>query len=221
MVYRLNSITASWFLFWSGWPEAKYGVQNIYIAEMKDPWTVIGQRTLLSSPQHRWERESGSNVNEAPAPLIKGDSIFLSYSASGCWTPHYSLGLLHAQLTSNLLDRKSWSKSSKPLLKSNSEAGVWGCGSNSWFSSPDGSEIWTAFHAVNDSKGDCSIKRMAHVQLVDWNAGGNPDLGEKALPRVQQLLAPSGDPGDADEGLNLHLGVPRPYLLSTSLGSYL
>jgi GH43 family beta-xylosidase len=67
--------------------------QNIYISKMSDPWTLEGSVTLLSKPEFLWETNGA--VNEGPE-IIKNPQgkIFLVYSASGCWTDEYGLGLL-------------------------------------------------------------------------------------------------------------------------------
>lgn len=67
------------YLIWSGWPKRRITeeTQCIYIAKMKNPWTLDGERIMLSSPEYNWERQwvnpDGSRtaypiyVNEAPA----------------------------------------------------------------------------------------------------------------------------------------------------------
>jgi hypothetical protein len=34
-----------WYMIWSGWEENKNGQQNIYIAKMKNPWTIGGKKS--------------------------------------------------------------------------------------------------------------------------------------------------------------------------------
>jgi len=41
------------YFVWSGWPEAKGDFpQVLYIAAMRDPWTIAGRRHLLVAPEH-------------------------------------------------------------------------------------------------------------------------------------------------------------------------
>jgi GH43 family beta-xylosidase len=62
------------YAIWSGWEADENGTQNIYIARLKNPWTVEGKRVMLSTPQFPWEEvgdlPSGNrphlNVNEGP-----------------------------------------------------------------------------------------------------------------------------------------------------------
>lgn len=186
------------YLAWSGWPGSVNGVQNIYLAKMSNPWTITGARTLLSTPTYPWELSSGNvpvKVNESPEPIVHGGRVFISYSASGCWTPDYALGLLSASAGSNLLDASSWTKSSQPILHSNAAAGIYGPASNGWFTSPDGKQTWIVFHAVNDPAGNCGLERDVYAQPVSWGADGTPQLGGEPVPLTTPVRVPSGDPG--------------------------
>jgi len=91
------------YMVWAGWEGDVNGRQNIYIAKMKNPWTIKGKRTLISTPTYSWERNGDLNdannpshvdVNEGPQFLKHGNKIFVVYSASGCWTDFYALGML-------------------------------------------------------------------------------------------------------------------------------
>ncbi len=44
------------YLVWSGWQGDTNGVQSLYIARLKNPWTIEGQRVRLSTPDHPWEK---------------------------------------------------------------------------------------------------------------------------------------------------------------------
>jgi GH43 family beta-xylosidase len=66
------------YLIWAGWEGDENGQQNIYIARMKNPWTVEGKRVKISSPQYDWEKYGDLNdadnpphvdVNEGPEVL--------------------------------------------------------------------------------------------------------------------------------------------------------
>jgi GH43 family beta-xylosidase len=186
------------YLVWSGWPGSVNGVQNIYIARLANPWTVSGPRTMLSTPTYSWELNSGTvpvKVNESPEPLMHGGKVFMTYSASGCWTPDYALGLLSAPVGANLMDASSWQKSAQPVFKSNPSAGIYGPASNGFFSSPDGRQTWMAFHAVNDPNGNCGLERDVYAQQVTWGADGFPQFGGEPVPITTPLQVPSGDPG--------------------------
>ncbi|HWD65878.1 MAG TPA: glycoside hydrolase family 43 protein [Solirubrobacteraceae bacterium] len=188
------------FMFWSGWSDTENRVQNIYIASMSNPWTLVGSRVLLSTPQYAWERHPNPGkqpafVNESPEPFLHGSTLSVTYSGSGCETPNYALGLLHAQLASDLLSPLSWTKSTVPILHSNLGAGIYGPGSNGWFASPSDGQTWIAFHAVRNPTGNCGGKRQVYAEPVRWNPDGTPNLGGMPRPTRARLKVPSGDPG--------------------------
>jgi len=173
------------YMIWSGWEGEKNGEQDIYIAEMKDPFTITGPRVRISSPVYDWETHGDLNepnlkhvnVNEGPQILKHGKKLFLVYSGSGCWTDNYSLGMLTADDSSDLLKPASWKKAPQPVFKSSPENGVYAPGHNSFFTSPDGKESWILYHA-NDNPGDgCGGKRSPRIQQFTWKADGTPDFG--------------------------------------------
>ena len=113
-------------MVWSGWEGDTNRQQDLYIARLKNPWTIDGDRVRISSPVFDWERYGDLNdannpphvaVNEGPQVLINKDKLFIVYSASGCWTDHYGLGLLTFTGTDNLLDSSSWKKSTSPVFQ--------------------------------------------------------------------------------------------------------
>jgi GH43 family beta-xylosidase len=190
------------YLVWSGWEGEANGQQNLYIAEMANPWTVSGERSLLSEPEFVWERVGDLNnpedvphvnVNEGPAALVRNKRLFIVYSASGCWTDSYCLGMLTFTGRRNLLDTASWEKSREPVFRSKPEAGVYAPGHNSFFKSPDGREDWIVYHA-NPSEGQgCGRHRSPRAQKFSWNPSGIPDFGEPVQTGMP-TEEPSGDP---------------------------
>jgi GH43 family beta-xylosidase len=62
----------------------------------------------------------------------------------------------------------------------------------SFFTSPDGKEIWNVYHATSNSAGACNGARYTMAQKVNWNANGSPNFGTAArLGTV--LTGPSGE----------------------------
>ncbi len=64
---------------------------------------IEGKRVRISSAVYDWEKHGDLNdpynpphvnVNEGPQILKNKKKLFLIYSASGCWTENYSLGML-------------------------------------------------------------------------------------------------------------------------------
>ncbi|WP_083158071.1 family 43 glycosylhydrolase [Allomuricauda sp. CP2A] len=175
------------YMIWSGWEGDANGQQDIFIAKMKNPLEIEGDRVKISSPTHEWERHwnegtSDSNppqvyVNEGPQFLSHDDNIFIVFSASGCWTDYYSLGLLTFAGTDNLLDPEAWVKSDEPIFTQSPENGVYGPGHNSFFKSPNGKEDWILYHANSEPGQGCGSHRSPRMQMIQWSEEGYPILG--------------------------------------------
>lgn len=175
------------YMIWSGWEGDENGQQDIFIAKMKNPLEIEGNRVKIASPTFDWERnwDNGTSlenppkvfVNEGPQFLAHEDKIFIVFSASGCWTDFYSLGLLTFTGTDNLLDPKSWVKSEEPIFTQSPENGVYGPGHNSFFKSPDGTEDWILYHANSKPGQGCGQKRSPRMQKITWDERGYPVLG--------------------------------------------
>lgn len=183
----------STYLIWSGWRSADIsnsGHQQIYIAKMKNPWTLEGSRVMISQPDYAWEKHG--DVNEGPEILKnKSGNVFLIYSASGCWTDNYCLGFLSLKAGGDPLKAEDWTKNSEPLLSTNSSSGAFGTGHCSFFKSPDGTEDWIIYHANPQPHQDCDGHRSPRMQKVDWNPQGIPYIGTPA-PIDVPIIKPSG-----------------------------
>jgi GH43 family beta-xylosidase len=192
------------YTLWSGWEYETNGVQGIYIAAMKNPWTIDGPRVRISTPTYAWETvgdlkpnpatgdPAHVDVNEGPQMLKHGDKLFLIYSASGCWTENYCLGMLTAAADGNLLDPASWKKSPAPLLVARPEAQAYAPGHCSFFKSPDGREDWIIFHANSESGQGCGRFRSPRAQPFSWKPDGTPDFGQP-IPLATPIRRPSGE----------------------------
>ena len=145
------------------------------IAAMANPWTLTGGETILARPDLPWERQGGRQILEGPEflPGPKGN-LFLSYSASACWSDDYALGLLSAPADSDPLDAAAWSKAPRPVLAKSPAANVYATGHNGFFTSPDGRETWIVYHANTGPDGKCTPKRSPRIQRMGWSADGRP-----------------------------------------------
>ena len=191
------------YITWSGWEGDTNGVQHIFLARLKNPWTVEGKRLEVSTPTYPWEKVGDNypdgkvvplphiDVNEGPEFLQHGGNIFLVYSASACWTPYYELGMLTASTNSNLMKIKSWKKSAEPMFRQDPANSVFGPGHNSFFKSPDGTEDWILYHANQTAAEGCGPTRSPRAQRFTWKADGTPDFGVP-VPVTEQLRKPSG-----------------------------
>jgi GH43 family beta-xylosidase len=186
------------FLLWSGWEGANDGQQNIYMARLKNPWTVEGPRVMLSHPEYPWETVGDLpgrhvNVNEGPEILQHDGRLFLIYSASGCWTDRYELGELQASASANLMDPQTWTKLNHPVFFEAPRLGVFGPGHNGFFKSPDGTQDWIIYHANPKTHEGCGSNRSPRIQRFSWKADGSPDFGRPVAPGVE-MAKPSGTP---------------------------
>ncbi len=166
--------------------------QNLYIAKLENPWTIVGERVEISVPDQAWEIIGGP-VNEGPALVKRNNKLYLAYSGSGCWTDDYTVGVLVALDTADLLRPQSWQKMPKPILQRNDVGEVFGPGHNSFFKSPDGKEDWVIYHANPNAGLGCREQRSPRAQKVTWGSDGLPRI--KAAGANTPLTLPSGDPG--------------------------
>ncbi|WP_100447054.1 family 43 glycosylhydrolase [Glycomyces xiaoerkulensis] len=167
------------------------GLQSNYIAPMSNPWTAAGHGSRISAPTLSWETQDGE-VNEGTFPIHRNGRTFLTYSASACWGPNYKIGMLE-YTGGDPLQQSSWYKHPDPIFERNDAAGVYGPAHHSFFTSPDGTETWIAYHA-NDSESDgCGTTRTTRVQKIDFESDGTPDLGVPVSTSTV-LDGPSGEP---------------------------
>lgn len=159
-------------------PAKKNHSTDIFLSRMKSPTELEGPQVRLTQPEYAWEKVRHV-VNEAPAVLVHGGRVFVSYSAAGTGA-EYCLGLVWADAGADLLDAKSWRKSPGPVFSSSPENRQYGPGHNSFLVEPDGT-VLNVFHARNyrDIVGDPlkDTGRATRVQPLAFTADGMPDFG--------------------------------------------
>ena len=173
------------YFSWSGWEGTENVAQNIYIAKMKSPTELEGERVLISKPEYEWEKRHCGlcdwdgvfrpYINEGPQILYKGDTVHIVYSASGSWSRHYCLGLLSFR-GGDMLDPKNWVKT--PELVFEESEGTHGTGHCSFTTSPDGSKDILVYHAMRTPNGGWGA-RGVRAQPFTWN-GDVPVFGKAA-----------------------------------------
>lgn len=167
------------YFIWSGQESATDNTQRIYIAKMANPWTLESSRSLISSPTHDWETIGDPDVMEGPEILINdAGTVFLIYSASGCWTDDYALGMLQLQEDGDPMEALHWQKYPEPVFTKKPEHKALGPGHNGFFKSPDGSEDWIIYHANPSTEKGCGNDRCPRMQQFVWNEDGTPNFGE-------------------------------------------
>lgn len=144
--------------------------QALYIAKMKNPYTLDGDAHLLSKAQYDWELHgcNGADrpyVNEGPFVVYNNNNIYVVYSASGCWTDHYCLALLKYN-GGDILDRKNWIKYENPFL--DNSCGYIAPGHASFIQNDPSGIEYCAFHAYeNDSsKGEKYVH--SYIYPIKW-----------------------------------------------------
>ncbi|CAG7718764.1 unnamed protein product [Allacma fusca] len=168
------------YFIWSGWPTINAGFpQNLYIAPMSDPMTLSGPRVLLREPTGRWET-IGAPLDEGPQVLEHNGRTFLIFSASGSWTADYCLGMIGIDGLRDPLVRSNWWQDvDRAVFWRNDEQSVFGTGHASFTVSPDGSEPWIVYHAME--RPDAGWEgRTARVERFVWNPDGSPGFPRPA-----------------------------------------
>ena len=155
---------------WSGWPGRRNGQQNLYIAPMRDPWTLAGPRVLLTTPTESWERVS-LPLCEGPQILRRNGRTFIVYSASGSWTPDYCLGML-VNDDGDFLNPRSWRKHGPVFQRTGS---VWGVGHCSFVHHVTAGDL--IFYHAKTKLTPGWDDRNVRVQPFGWTADGMPDFG--------------------------------------------
>lgn len=130
------------------------------IAKAELPWEIT------------WSEQS---IVEGPFFMEFKGRLFIVYSANGCWNDDYVLGVLE-HTGGDILSTTQLKKHEKPLLVKGN--GVFGPGHASFFHSPDGTEVWCAYHGMNKSNPKHEpTTRYCHIQKVNFAKDGFPVMG--------------------------------------------
>lgn len=182
------------YITWSGWQGDVDGEQDIFIAKLTNPWTIDGDRVLISRPTYTWEKNNQAVlVNEGPEGLKNSvGKLFMTYSAGGCWTNDYCLGLLSLRDGGDPMNPTDWTKTPTPVFTKNPNGGAYGPGHNGFFVSPDSTQNWIIYHANAMPDQGCGDVRSPRIQPFTWNNDGSPNFGSPVSINVL-IDKPSGE----------------------------
>ena len=168
---------------YTAWSQFTDKGQVIMLAVMENPWTVSDRRMEVSYPKYSWEKKGKTEgkderVNEGPVFLCKDGKLSLVYSASGCWSQYYCLGLIEFTgedfTADTVMTKANWKKHTDPIFKAANE--VYGVGHCFFFNTPDG-ETWIAYHGMaTPDAGEGG--RFMYVQPITFDENNLPVLGE-------------------------------------------
>ena len=172
--------------------------QVITLAVMENPWTISDQRIRLSYPMYGWERMGKTEgkderVNEGPVFMLHDGKLSLIYSASGCWSEYYCLGLIEFKgadfSPEQIMNKDNWDKKNKPIFSAANE--VYGVGHCTFFTSPDGNETWITYHGMATPDAGES-NRFMYAQRITFDENNLPVIGDPHS-RDTEIGVPSGE----------------------------
>lgn len=189
------------YMLWSGWEQKREykETQCIYIARMKTPFEIEGERHLISRPEYEWEiqyvQRGGYSytrypvlVNEAPFFFCNEDTdkAYIFYSASANWTSFICVGELSADKGSDLLDPSSWKKSPEPVFRQDREKGIYGPAWPYIFYSAKRGKYYLVYSTIGEETS--RLKKTIFLQPISI-IDGHPVLGEP-VSRLEKVLKP-------------------------------
>ncbi|NMA90363.1 MAG: family 43 glycosylhydrolase [Amphibacillus sp.] len=161
-----------YFVSWSHRPLKPYDLGAwICIAEAdpNEPWKLISDIVTIAKPDYGWDNNH-TPVVEGPYPLIRDGKIFLTISGAAVDST-YVVGLLTADIDSDLLEPSSWVKTNYPLLTLNDVEGEYGPGHNAYVTDEDGN-VWNTYHA----RPGINAPRSSGIRRVHFDVDGYPIL---------------------------------------------
>jgi GH43 family beta-xylosidase len=157
---------------------------EIHVRKLDDDLKASADSTMCVSPTLDWE---GKVVNEGPFVLRRGDTYVLTWSANPYWERAYGVGLATSKSPLG-----PWTKAPQPILRASDH--VSGPGHHSFAESPDGKDLFIAYHVHRDPANG-KAGRVLAIDRVRWlEVGGAPTLKVEGPTHTPQPM-PSGAPG--------------------------
>jgi len=160
------------YMMWSGCQEdGRHNPTDLYIAPMRSPTELGGNRTLLRTRTQPWE----GTVLEGPQVIWNHDEsrLFIIFSANDYQNANYCLGMMSIENWANpLIPSNWWNDLSGPVFYQNPEEGVYGPGHASFTFSPNDEEGWIVYHAMQvPQMPPDHDNRTTRVEQYTWEDG--------------------------------------------------
>ena len=170
------------------------GVQILELCELMTPYSLGKRRAVIAEPAFDWEKvppyDGKRAINEGAYFLENMGRLYIIYSANGCFSDEYCLGVIE-YTGGDILNPGNWHKHDRPVLVKGRDA--FGPGHASFFRSPDGTEVWCAYHTMKESNADAHpVPRYMNIQKIEFDGNGFPVAAE-AVSRSAALSPPSGE----------------------------
>ena len=154
--------------------------QELEIRELINPWTFGEKRAIIATPEYEWELEPCDGtwlINEGAFFIESGEKLYIAYSYNGCYNDNYGMALLE-YVGGDLCEKSSWVKQKEPFFTKGN--GLYGPGHATFFRSPDKTELWIAYHCLNESRTDQKPRaRYMNIQKIEVEKDGTL---KKAIP---------------------------------------
>lgn len=178
------------YFLYAGHASADNKALNIYMSAMTNPWTLSGARTEIYTSGDL----SGTLNGEAPSVLVHAGKVFLTYTVNGCGTEHGKTGLMYMDdATKNPLAVSSWTKVGTSVFDDNEQVSSFNPNHQTFFKSPDNSEVWFSYTARFDDGPWCDHHRTTRAQKLTFDGNGIPQFGTIA-ELGKPMVAPKGEP---------------------------
>lgn len=171
--------------------------QKLMVQEMASPTRLRGAPVCVARATYPWEMTppytGNRRINEGPFFFDHAGRTFCVYSFNGCWSDAYGLGVMEL-MGDDPMNAGAWVKDDRPWLTQTLD--LHAPGHASFFRSPDGKELYIAYHAVTERNPQNSeMPRHCCVQKVYFDKTGFPHAG-KPVRRGRPIPLPGGDNGE-------------------------
>lgn len=153
------------------------------VALSDDMLSIEGEPVLLITPTQKWEKVSVNPLwNEGPEIIIHNNTYYLSYSANCYADRSYSVGYATSSSPLGPYEKSE----NNPILTSATSTTISGPGHHSFTVSPDGTEIWMAYHSHTDLKAGGGNRKLNIDRVLFTDKGelyvNGPTISSQPIP---------------------------------------